>query len=180
MTTKFFLDARYYKWLYRQIGNPREKNPAHSYKILTGILYDMLFKWSIPNDENRAEDARDLRYVYCCEKDLDDSDIYDEPITVLEALIGIAKRLDFLMDGTVEYWFRTLLKNIDLDKCNDDWFIDEQGSSLEVMGRIEAVMAREYSYSGEGGLFPLKHPKKDQRKVEIWYQMQAYLNEVYS
>ena len=32
---------------------------------------------------------------------------------------------------------------------------------------------------GFGGLFPLKHAKKDQRKVEIWYQLQNWLMENY-
>jgi hypothetical protein len=29
-----------------------------------------------------------------------------------------------------------------------------------------------------GGFFPLTHPNDDQRKVEIWYQMNAYLDEL--
>ena len=41
------------------------------------------------------------------------------------------------------------------------------------------MLAREYSDNGHGGLFPLKNPKKDQRKVEIWYQMTEYINENY-
>jgi hypothetical protein len=36
---------------------------------------------------------------------------------------------------------------------------------------------RLYTTSGYGGLFPLEEPKEDQRKVEIWYQMMAYLGE---
>jgi len=39
------------------------------------------------------------------------------------------------------------------------------------------VILRRYSKTGKGGLFPLKHPKKDQTEVEIWYQMQQYVME---
>ena len=38
---------------------------------------------------------------------------------------------------------------------------------------------RRYKRSGEGGLFPLKNAAKDQRKVEIWYQLSSYLLENY-
>jgi hypothetical protein len=31
--------------------------------------------------------------------------------------------------------------------------------------------------NGTGGLFPLKMPKVNQRRVEIWYQMSAFIEE---
>jgi hypothetical protein len=42
------------------------------------------------------------------------------------------------------------------------------------------LVERTYQKNGKGGLFPLKQPAKDQRRVEIWYQMAAYLNENYN
>jgi hypothetical protein len=33
--------------------------------------------------------------------------------------------------------------------------------------------------SGLGGMFPLEDPREDQRAIEIWYQMMAYINENY-
>ena len=42
---------------------------------------------------------------------------------------------------------------------------------------LNKFIDRTYRASGYGGLFPLRHSKEDQRKVEIWYQMAAYLIE---
>lgn len=42
---------------------------------------------------------------------------------------------------------------------------------------IETLMFRTYGPDGKGGFFPLSHPKEDQTKIEIWYQMSAYINE---
>ena len=33
--------------------------------------------------------------------------------------------------------------------------------------------------NGTGGLFPLKRPRVNQRRVEVWYQMSEYLMENY-
>ena len=44
-----------------------------------------------------------------------------------------------------------------------------------VTKRMRVVMDRLYDMHGNGGLFPLRKPSKDQRKVELWYQMSEYL-----
>jgi hypothetical protein len=36
---------------------------------------------------------------------------------------------------------------------------------------------RTYSKLGKGGLFPLRSSAYDQRKVELWYQMAAFMTE---
>ncbi len=38
-------------------------------------------------------------------------------------------------------------------------------------------MRREYDECGQGGLFTLRNPRYDMRKMEIWYQMMGYLEE---
>jgi hypothetical protein len=43
--------------------------------------------------------------------------------------------------------------------------------------RAERMVARGYDENGNGGLFPLKNPKEDQRKVEVWMQLNAYIIE---
>jgi len=37
---------------------------------------------------------------------------------------------------------------------------------------------RDYHADGRGGFFPLTNPDTDQTKVEIWYQMNAYVTEM--
>ena len=42
---------------------------------------------------------------------------------------------------------------------------------------FQMINERSYAFDGYGGLFPLRKPHQDQRNIEIWYQMQAYLME---
>ena len=44
---------------------------------------------------------------------------------------------------------------------------------------LDRWIERKFSRNGKGSPFPLKKPKKDQRKVELWYQMQGYICENY-
>ena len=42
---------------------------------------------------------------------------------------------------------------------------------------IKRFLERAYNRSGRGGLFPIKRVLKDQRRVEIWYQMMDYISQ---
>jgi hypothetical protein len=44
---------------------------------------------------------------------------------------------------------------------------------------LYALIWRTYDPDGSGGFFPLLHSKKDQRQIEIWYQMHAYVRELH-
>ena len=46
-----------------------------------------------------------------------------------------------------------------------------------VADAMAAIIWRTYDSNGYGGLFPLRNPREDQRKVELWYQLNAYLLE---
>ena len=35
-----------------------------------------------------------------------------------------------------------------------------------------------YAPDGKGGLFTIRNPRFDMRSMEIWYQMNCYLNEI--
>jgi hypothetical protein len=92
---------------------------------------------------------------------------------MLEMLIGLARRLSFEAEGRADDWFWHLLENIKLDKYNDSSGYDPD----EVDDILERIIWRNYRPDGVGGLFPLNEPEEDQRKVELWYQLSAYLIE---
>lgn len=69
-------------------------------------------------------------------------------------------------------WFWTMLVNLGLGHMSNAHY-DE----AEVDYILERFVNREYSPQGEGGLFVVKNPQSDMRKVEIWYQMCWYLTE---
>lgn len=58
------LDEQYLKWLYRQVASSKYRNPARTYWSLLRQLYTTEFVWTVPNDDNRVEDGRDLRYEF--------------------------------------------------------------------------------------------------------------------
>jgi hypothetical protein len=174
------LDEQYLKWLYHQVASTRQKNPARTYWSLLRHLFIKEYIWLIPNDDNRVEDGRDLRYEFIKECNVDpDREWLGIGCSVLEMLIGLSRRLAFESDGESRDWFWALLDNLDLHRFNDRYYdIHKENKSRKVIDEvIDQVVWRNYREDGSGGLFPLKHPRNDQRDVELWYQMSAYLLE---
>lgn len=174
------LDERYLRWLYGQVASVKLKNPARTYWSLMRALFTTEFVWLVPNDDNRLEDGRDLRYEFIDEEALGDIDHDWMTIgcSLLEMLIGISRRLEFEADGDagVGEWFWHLIGNINLGNFNDEHFQSEQQTEY-VNHVLETVVWRNYRSDGFGGLFPLRDPQEDQLKVELWYQLSNYLLE---
>ena len=68
------------------------------------------------------------------------------------------------------------MDNLGLVPFDDESYVDLDGQTY-VERIIDDFVKREYDFNGVGGIFPLKHAEQDQRDVEIWYQMSAYLYE---
>lgn len=144
--------------------------PNHKhYHILLNELYNRDFIPIIDRDDNRAEDGLYLR----TRMDYED----DRPCSILEMLIALAGRFDGNpgLDPD-EVWnnFWIMMHNIGLDAYDDVNY-----SRNEVWSILYIFENRTYSFNGKGGLFPLKKAKEDQRKIEIWSQMQEWLIENY-
>jgi hypothetical protein len=71
--------------------------------------------------------------------------------------------------------FFMMVDNLGLTNATDEHFSDDIYEKVVVT--LANFMDRKYEYNGKGGLFPLKFPRKDQRFVEIWYQLNAVLIE---
>lgn len=170
-----YLDELYFDWLYSQVASVRTKNPSNTYRNLFHMLYTKEFLWLVPNDDNRIEDGKLLRLEFLEEVGLETKDQFwmDLGCSMLELLIGLARRLYFEADDSVSGWFWELLENLRLDKYNDRVHIPP----AMVEQALDRVIWRTYKPDGSGGLFPLVHPAEDQRKVELWYQLNAYINE---
>jgi hypothetical protein len=169
------LDELYFRWLYSQVGNPKLKNPSRTYWALLRQLYTKEFIWLIPNDDNRLEDGLDLRYEFVEKEGLHDVDQHwmGMGCSMLEMLIALSRRLSFEDDGPAEDWFWQLLENIGLRYCNDKSdFLPQDVDDI-----LDEVIWRTYNPDGSGGLFPLMNANEDQREVELWYQLSAYLLE---
>lgn len=169
------LDELYFEWLYSQVGSVRVRNPTRTYWSLLRQLFTKEFVWIIPNDDNRIEDGRDLRVEFLDISGIDDVDPgwMELGCSFFEMMIGLSRRLSFIAEGDPRDWFWHLMDNLGLRSFNDD-----KGIDIEVVDEIlNTVIWRTYSEDGQGGLFPLRNAREDQREVEIWYQQSAYILE---
>lgn len=167
------LDDRYLTWLYGQVGDVKERNRSLTYWTLFRQMHDIEFVWIIPNDDNRVEDGRGLRYEWAAEEGISVELRRGPGCSFLEMLIALSRRIAFEADSHTETWFWHLIGNLGLLSCTDR----SRYNQSEVDERIQAVIWRTYDRNGQGGLFPMRNAKKDQRRIELWYQMNAYLLE---
>jgi hypothetical protein len=170
------IDDLYFEWLYGQIAAVTNRNPARSYWSLARQLYTTEFAWFIPNDDNRAEDGKELRNEFI---DLTKANVtqdwMDLNCSMLEMLIALARRASFETGLEPLWWFWKLMDNIELKNYTDITY--NVAVTQDVQEKLERVCQRTYRKNGRGGLFPLSHTIKDQTEVELWYQMAAYLLE---
>jgi hypothetical protein len=177
MTTDGTLDERYLIWLHQQLEPDTQRNPARSHWLLCVHLFKTEFTWFVPNDNNRLLDGLDIRQRFIDEEEGGDvPGIWlGEPCTVLEMLIALAERMAYSSDKETDYWFWTMLENAGLRRYVDEIFDDD--AKVDVEAIVQAILNREYHADGSGGLFPLRHGGRDQRQLELWYQMSQYLLE---
>jgi hypothetical protein len=169
------LDELYLTWLYSQIGSVNLKNPSRTHWSLAKQLYTKEFLWFIPNDDNRSADGKDLRYEFLEVADLEELDPIwlGLPCSMLEMMIALTRHLSFQAEGEPHDWFWQLIENLDIPPCDDRLYNDDLHDEIEDI--LDRVIWRTYDSNGNGGLFPMQSADKDQRKVEIWYQLSAYL-----
>lgn len=170
----------YFEWIYSLVCDNRYSK-AISYRKLLMYLHNTEFVYSIPRDKNRAEDGIDLRYRFCYELGgIEDIEAYlDGPCSVLEMMIALSIRCEEnIMDdpsfgNRTGQWFWGMIVNLSLGSM-----IDSRFDKLYVTEVIDRFLNREYEPNGKGGLFTIKNCDRDLRKVEIWYQLCWYLDEI--
>jgi hypothetical protein len=166
----------YFKWLCTPL---LEKN-KHDYWSLLKQMDVTTFRWSVANDDNRGADGIKLRDQFIEDQDLgiyEWSILLQRPCSVLEMIIGVAVRMeDVMYCGDFTRWFWEIIDNLGMSEFTDVAYYTNS-ASVWIKFALDNLLSRNYQRNGQGGLFPMKGEKIDQRKVEIWYQMQAYLQE---
>ena len=180
------LEEAYFTWLCSFVASVSNRDRRHSYVKLLRILHKTEFVYYVPNDENRAMDGVYLRedFLSATPEYHATPDWMEMECSMLEMLIALAQRADFetdpgvVRDG-VQGWFWIMLTNLGIDRYTDAAFMEGAADFIEedISKHLHAVNYREYQRNGEGGLFPLRYARKDQRRVEIWHQLSAYLLE---
>lgn len=169
------LEERYLGCLYDNIVGGITLPAGEEYYTLFKQLHTTRFVWIIPGDENRAEDGVDLRkqFISALEIDSVTPGWLEEPCSLLEMLVAFSDIAEFETDEKASEWFWIFLDNLNLSGMHDGAF--DKFKFEEIVYRL---ISRDYEYDGQGGLFPLEDPQKDQREVEIWYQFCAYISEL--
>ena len=161
-------ESDYYIWLRDLVGNRR------GYKKLIKQLDTIPFRFIFALDENRSCGGVLLRSKYAYETSMNDDDVRLGPCTVLEMLIALAGHMEDQLTCDVETWFWTLIGNLCLDQFTDDNY-DARG--VEYL--VDTWLNRKYEPNGAGSIFPLKEYTGDCRNLDIWSQMNAWINENY-
>lgn len=162
-------NLEYLSWLSDQIAVPVGNR---TYNQLFAELHNKEFVWLIPNDDNRLADGLELRSEFF---DVRGGSVGEEGASVLEVLIGLSRRLAFTADGDPEAWAWRLIQNLELNKFWDP--LKSASKVQDLDNRLETLIWRTYHSDGQGGFFPLAWPEEDQRRVELWYQLNAYVEE---
>lgn len=171
----------YFNWLCILIGVNKNQPNRNYGQLVNALHYNSVYQPKVEMDVNRGADGLQLRVDFINEHGPWGSATNRGPCSMLEFLIGLAKRMNFLMyqsDGHryTEYYFWKLIGNLGLLKLTDDKWAFMNGDFF-VEDAVWRINERQYSADGSGGIFPLKRPDKDQRGVEIWYQMNNWLLE---
>jgi hypothetical protein len=170
MTTLY---DRYLDYLCSQVIAVKALERMHE---LCEIMHSIEFipMYQAGNDDNRLADGLDVRIQWM--ETIDASGLQG-PVSFLEMLVGLTRRAEFLRDElTAPEWGWEIIRNLELDQM---WDPLSQRKRRKVIDTIESVIWRTYRRNGEGGMFPLKSTEYDQRKIELWHQLNLYVMENY-
>ena len=177
MTDLGTLNDQYLEWLYGKVASLRNRNPEKNYWSLLRLLFKARFTRGVGNDDNRWRDGIDLRDEFIIDCNIEDVDPFwmQEDCSMLEMMIAFARRASYSSYGEPFEWFWRFLRNLELHEMNDKEFTSR--CERMVQEAVDRINNRNYDRNGVGGLFPLRGRCDDQRKVELWHQMHAYLLE---
>lgn len=166
------IDGLYFNWLRAKVLD--FDTPSFMYLDLLRIMFQTQFVWYIYGDDNRIKDGLELRDHFLRESRVENDPYwYESPCSVLEVLIALADRACFVTEIPLKDWFWKFVTNLRLDGYRTVSRVD----AVLVNRVIEGWVQRAYDRSGDGGIFPLREPKEDQTKIELWYQMNRYFDD---
>lgn len=172
----------YFEWLFNLVCGMRFAKDISFRKLITH-LHNTEFRYSIPNDENRAREGINLRYRFAIRMpDIPEYEILDilaGPCSVFEMMVALAIYCEEHIMDIPQYgdrtgqWFWDMVVNLGLGDQMDDRF-----DRRYVEHVLQRFLNREYEPNGQGGLFTIRNCDRDLRKVEIFYQLCWYLNTI--
>lgn len=190
MTQDAWLLETYYSWLASESFSDNQER--REYDGVLRLLHDVPFYWTIWSDENRAGDALSFRqfdFLGLQENlgGLDQAWLNQWAIatpSVLEVLLGMARRWSFYFEAPVPFFFQHLFRNLGLDHFPGRALSGSSQDAVRI--KLDEWMSRTFEPNGKGSPFPLTHihahtnlgtgevVELDMRTADIWSQMNAY------
>ena len=165
----------YFEWICKKIDAEGSKA---NFSQLLQQLHSIEFTYILLKDSNRAEDGLSLRYRFGYETGLPDV-LLEGPCSVLEMMVALCIRAEeTIMDDPeigdrTGQWFWGMIINLGLG------YMDNARFDISYVNEvISKFLTRNYEPSGKGGLFTIKGCPYDLRNVEIWYQLNWYLDTI--
>lgn len=177
------IEEVYFNWLYNKVASTDVPTPSLTFYTLLRTLHSFEFIWIVSGDDNRAEDGLDVRREFFIQRRVeDDKDWAYLGCSVLEMLIAFSRKTAFDTSVPEREWFWIFLNNLEIASFTDALFYDTPSAYADKLFEylhelINIFVWRTYTKKGLGGMFPMKSAKKDQTKVEIWYQFCGYVVE---
>jgi len=176
------LQEIYFEWMTGKVFP--DIHERRMYEQLMVALDSSMFYFSIPMDENRMRDGIDLRYRFAYEKRYSNQEVegilrHNSSCSILEMMVALALKgderilYDYETGGKADYIFKIMLESMDVINMTNDQF--DKGY---MDYKIDMLLNHGYEYNGRGGLFTVDNPRRDMREVDIWYQMNWYLQKV--
>lgn len=171
----------YFDWLRSECFTlPGERR---TYEGVLRQLHDIPFTYLIWSDENRAGDALSFRQYEFLE--FQDGLAGIDPLvlghwataapSVLEVLLGCARRWAYMFGGNVPFYFNHMFRNMGYDQFQGR--VLDAADTHRVRVLTDRWLSRQFLANGMGSPFPVTdgfNPTPDMRQLDIWSQMNAY------
>lgn len=161
----------YHGWLCRYFGES-----CCDYSKILKLLDSIPFYALLEMDNNRIQDAYNLRIEYCKQFPMMDyTEFLSRPCSILEVMVALAIRCETIMTNSEEdrtgLWLKYMLQSLGLDNM-----VDMVYDPVEANNVIRKFLQRTYEPNGRGGLFYIPSVGTDLRQIDIWYQAMWYLS----
>lgn len=160
------------------------KGEQRMYEGVLRVLHDIPFTWIIHADDSRSGDAVTFRqYEF-----LDQLEISADTNMValgqwataapscLEVLLACARRWQFYFGGpSVPYYFTKMFNNMGFNQFPGRALGPAEQNQIREM--VDIWLTRQFYPNGLGSPWPLNrgfNEVEDQRRIDIWSQMNAY------
>ena len=165
------INPRYEEWIKDFID--WEFVDMDNYTELLDILATTPYEYIVPRDENRLEDGANLRWQYQYYGHINMN--FPDEVSVLEVLVALCDRAGCYRDpedigNPAGYLFWHIIENLGLMGMTDSSI-----NYTRVYDVLDDWMTGNYDCQN-GGIFCIPGYKGDITKLELWLQMDLYLD----